>query len=157
MINVLFVCLGNICRSPTAEAVFRDLVRQSGLSDEISVDSAGTADFHLGKPPDPRAHATARRRGVAMDELRARQVEPEDFHRFDYIVAMDTSILDHLTARRPPESRARLALLLDFAPTTGRGDVPDPYHETDDAFEHVFKLVETGARGLFNHIRAGLS
>lgn len=154
MVNVLFVCLGNICRSPAAEGVFRALVAQAGLAELIGIDSAGTSGWNLGKPPDSRAQAVVRRRGIDISMLRARRVAPEDFHRFDYVVAMDAANVFTLAALCPVDAGNRLHLLLDFAPETGHREVPDPYHGGPDAFERMLDLVEMGAAGLLRHIRA---
>ncbi len=152
MVNVLFVCLGNICRSPAAEGVFRALVVQVGLASKISTDSAGTSDWNVGRPPDPRAQAEAMRRGIDLSDLRARQVRADDFHHFDYLLAMDGSNLAALAAACPPSRRQRLRLLLDFAPEAGRLEIGDPYSFGPDAFRQMFQLIEVGARGLLNHI-----
>lgn len=152
MVNVLFVCLGNICRSPSAEGVFRSLVRGRGLEQLIGIDSAGTHGYHIGKAPDPRAVAAARRRGVDLSDLRVRQAVPDDFRRFDYVIAMDRSNLDDLAAICPAGATSHLHLLLEFAPETGRRDVPDPYYDGHAAFEAMFDLIEAGAAGLLAHI-----
>lgn len=152
MVNVLFVCLGNICRSPTAEGVFRALVVQEGLGERISTDSAGTSDWNLGRPPDPRAQAEAMRRGIDLSGYRARQVGVEDFHRFDYLLAMDGGNLAALCAACPPGRHNRLRLLLDFAPEAGQREIGDPYGFGREAFRQMFQLIEAGARGLLNHI-----
>lgn len=149
MRSILFVCTGNICRSPTAEAVFRHLAREARLSGLLTVDSAGTHDYHTGDPPDERSIAAARRRGVAMDGLRARPVEDADFERFDLILAMDAGHMRHLRRMAGPESRANLALFLDYAgPERAGGDVPDPYYGAEEDFEMALDLIFEGARGL---------
>ena len=145
--RVLMVCLGNLCRSPTAEAVLRKKVREAGLDDRIEVDSAGTADYHVDSPPDRRAVAHGARRGLEMSQLRGRQVELEDFDRFDVILAMDEDNLANLQRIRPAASRAKVALLLSYAPGTGAREVPDPYYGGADGFEHVLDLVESAADG----------
>ncbi|HEY8265869.1 MAG TPA: low molecular weight protein-tyrosine-phosphatase [Steroidobacteraceae bacterium] len=148
MTRVLFVCLGNICRSPTAEAVVRDFARREARALELELDSAGTHGYHTGDPPDERSIATARRRGIDMSDLRARVVESADFERFDLVLAMDEAVYDHLR-RVAPEGRAdRVRLFLEFAPQLGRRDVPDPYYGGAAGFEDVLDLVEEGARGL---------
>jgi protein-tyrosine phosphatase len=154
LVNVLFVCLGNICRSPAAEGVFRALVEREGLAGRIACDSAGTGAWHVGKAPDARMRAAATRRGYDLDSLRGRQVTAGDFGRFDYVLAMDGENLADLAVLCPPGHEARLGRLLDFAPGLGRRDVPDPYYGGADGFEHVLDLVEAGARGLLADIRA---
>ncbi len=151
MIRVLFVCLGNICRSPLAEGVFTDLVAKAGLDERIAADSAGTGGWHVGEPPDPRSTEVARRHGVDISLQRARRVDPRDFERFDYVVAMDASNLDHL--RRLPQGRARLMRLLDGVPELRVRDVPDPYYDGDDGFEHVYQLVSRGCALLLDRVR----
>jgi protein-tyrosine phosphatase len=153
LVNVLFVCLGNICRSPSAEAVFRALVEREGLAGRIAVDSAGTGDWHIGKPPDPRAQKAARRRGFELSGLRARQAGPEDFRRFDYVLAMDRDNHADLADLCPPGEDHRLALLLDFAPGIDLDDVPDPYYGGAEGFEQMLDLIEVASRGLLAHIR----
>ncbi len=148
MTRVLFVCLGNICRSPTAEAVVRKLARQHASELALEVDSAGTHDYHAGSPPDERAISAARRRGIEMSSLRARVVEAGDFELFDLVLAMDESVYERL-CRIAPENRAdRVRLFLEFAPQLGRRDVPDPYYGGTAGFEEVLDLVEEAARGL---------
>lgn len=141
-VSVLFVCLGNICRSPTAEAVFRRRVTDAGLEERIHIDSAGTGDWHIGKAPDRRASAAAARRGYELDRLRARQVSAEDFHRFDLILAMDDNNLADLQALRPADDDALLARFLNVLGEDGPHEVPDPYYGGDDGFDHVLNLVE---------------
>lgn len=141
-VSVLFVCLGNICRSPTAEAVFRRRVADAGLEARIHIDSAGTGDWHIGKAPDRRASAAAAQRGYQLDRLRARQVSAEDFHRFDLILAMDDNNLADLQALRPADDDALLARFLDVLGEDGPHEVPDPYYGGDDGFDHVLNLVE---------------
>jgi protein-tyrosine phosphatase len=149
----LFVCLGNICRSPSAEAVMRGIAAREAPELGIEVDSAGTAGYHLGEPPDERSQEAARRRGYDMALLRARIVEPEDFERFDLILAMDQSNLAALRRRAPPAARERVRLFLEFAPDQGTTDVPDPYYGGAAGFEQVLDLVEAAARGLITHLR----
>lgn len=144
-VSVLFVCLGNICRSPLADGVFRRLADDAGVA--VRVDSAGTGDWHIGHPPDRRARAEAARNGLDISDLRARLVTPRDFSDFDHIVAMDSQNFADLAAMRPAESAAALSRLLDHA-DVGVADVPDPYHGGDAAFAETFRLVEAGARGL---------
>jgi protein-tyrosine phosphatase len=155
--RVLFVCMGNICRSPTAEGVFRTQVSQAGLADRIVADSAGTLDYHEGKPPDKRAVAAAAARGYDLAPLRARQVAREDFRRYGWILAMDRTTLGELKQLAPADFRGRLGLFLDFAPSLGVREVPDPYYGAHDGFERVLDLVEAGSRALLTHITAHLA
>lgn len=157
MIEVLFVCLGNICRSPTAHGVFRDRVARAGLSDRIRVDSAGTGDWHIGRAPDSRSHAAAQLRDYDLSDLRARQVQAVDFDRFHYVLAMDRTNLANLQAMRPPHFRGELRLFLDYARDSAVGaealssaglEVPDPYYGESDGFEQVLDLVESASDGL---------
>ena len=152
-IRVLMVCLGNICRSPMAHGVFEARVRAQGLEDVIEVDSAGTAGYHVGAKPDPRARQEARSRGYDLEHLRARQLEPEDFLEFDYILTMDDANYRNAERIRPADSRAELLRYLDFAPQFDDHEVPDPYYGGDDGFVHVMDLVEAAADGLLEHIR----
>lgn len=147
MTRVLFVCMGNICRSPTAEAVLREFARRDS-SLALEVDSAGTHGYHAGDPPDERAIEAARRRGFDLSALRARVVEAGDFERFDLVVAMDTVVYERLRGIAPESHATRLKLFLEFAPALGRSDVPDPYYGGTAGFEEVLDLVEEGARGL---------
>jgi protein-tyrosine phosphatase len=151
--RVLFVCLGNICRSPTAEAVFRSLLAREGGGLAVEVDSAGTHAYHTGDPPDPRAIEAAARRGIDMTSLRARMVGPEDFARFDLVLAMDQQNFRRLQRLAPAEQRHRLRLFLEFAPALGRRDVPDPYYGGATGFEEVLDLVEEASRGLLAALR----
>jgi protein-tyrosine phosphatase len=146
--RVLFVCLGNICRSPTAEGVFRHLLRQEAPELQVEVDSAGTADYHLGEPPDLRSQRAAMRRGIDLGGLRARQVTSADFARFDLILAMDRANLLELEAMRPKNSRARVRLFLEYAPELGRLEVPDPYYRDASGFEEVLDFSAAASRGL---------
>jgi protein-tyrosine phosphatase len=156
-VRVLFVCLGNICRSPTAEGVMRALVRDAGLQDRIELDSAGTGAWHIDEPPDARATAAARERGVEL-QGRARQVERDDFAEFDLIVAMDRSNLADLRRIAPDEAaRAKVRLLRDFDPSTdGELDVPDPYHGGSRGFDDVLDLVRSACAALLVELRAAL-
>ncbi len=151
-VGVLFVCLGNICRSPTAHGVFERLVSERGMAHAIRVDSCGTGDWHVGHAPDRRAAAEARRRGYELDHLRARQVERADFDRFDYILAMDRSNLADLEAMRPAGFDGHLGLFLAFAPRAGIAEVPDPYYGAEDGFARVLDLVEAASEGLLETI-----
>ena len=156
--RVLFVCLGNICRSPTAEGVMRALVGDAGLEGEIEIDSAGTGAWHVGSPPDERATQAAAARGIAL-EGSARRVRTDDFDDFDLIVAMDRSNLSELRgSARDDQERAKVRLLREFDPaSTGSGDldVPDPYYGVRDGFEEVLDLVQAACEGLLAQIRAG--
>lgn len=152
-VSVLFVCMGNICRSPTAQGVFRQRLRDEGLEGRVRIDSAGTHAYHVGEPPDPRAQAAALRREVDLSDQRARQVEPRDFERFDYILAMDRDNLAMLQAVSGREHHQKIRLFLEFAPGAGRRDVPDPYYGGDGGFEKVLNLVEAAAGGLVQDIR----
>jgi len=151
--RILFVCLGNICRSPTAEAVLRTLAAREAPELSIEVDSAGTAGYHVGEPPDPRTRAAAARRGYQMQALRARIVEPADFERFDLILAMDEENLRVLRGRAPAVAHERLRLFLEFAPAGMPAEVPDPYYGGPNGFEEVLDLAEAAARGLLDHVR----
>jgi protein-tyrosine phosphatase len=151
--RILFVCLGNICRSPTAEAVLRTLAAREAPELSIEVDSAGTAGYHVGEPPDPRTRAAAARRGYQMQALRARIVEPADFERFDLILAMDEENLRVLRGRAPAVAHERLRLFLEFAPAGAPAEVPDPYYGGPNGFEEVLDLAEAAARGLLDHVR----
>ena len=152
-VKVLFVCMGNICRSPTAQGIFEALVEEAQLTERIHIDSAGTHAYHVGEPPDARAREAASRRGIALDRQRARRVDPADFEYFDYVVAMDRSNLEDLRASCPEHHREKLCLLLDFARHLAQPDVPDPYYGGAQGFERVLDLVEEGARGLLEDIR----
>jgi protein-tyrosine phosphatase len=151
--KILFVCLGNICRSPTAEAVFRTVSAREAPELAIEVDSAGTAGYHIGEPPDLRTRQAASRRGYDMSRLRARIVEPRDFEDFDLILAMDRENLNVLSHRAPAHRRDRLRLFLEFAPETTVAEVPDPYYGGPNGFEEVLDLVEAATYGLLEHLR----
>ncbi len=150
--KVLFVCLGNICRSPTAEGVFRALLEQRAPLLDVQVDSAGTANYHPGAAPDPRSQRAAARRGIDISGLRARQIAPRDFERCDLILGMDGDNLRDLEALRPAGARAQLQLFLDYAPELGRRDIPDPYYRDAAAFEEVLDLIEAASRGLLERL-----
>jgi len=149
--------MGNICRSPTAEGVLRHLVREAGLQDAVHIDSAGTIDYHVGSPPDERSARHARERGYDLSSLRARQVQPRDFERFDLILAMDWENLQELQSLCPPAHEHKLRRLMEFAPR-GLGDVvADPYYGGRDGFERVLDHVEAACEGLLSHLRVALS
>lgn len=149
-LRVLFVCTGNICRSPTAEAVFRHFATNAGLNAEA--DSAGTRGFHFGARPDARAIRAAAVRGIDLGDQRARKVAKSDFDSFDLIVALDRGHLRRLERWRPRRARADLRLLMEFVPDRRLLDVPDPYYGGDDDFDHALDLIEAGVRGLIAHI-----
>jgi protein-tyrosine phosphatase len=161
-VRLLFVCLGNICRSPSAEAVMRKAVWDAGLSEHVSLDSAGTGSWHVGHPPDDRAREAARARGIDVDGT-ARQVLPDDFDRFDLILAMDRSNLADLTRMAPDDqARAKLRLLREFQqpPSTAAGeglDVPDPYYGGPGGFDQVLDLLEASCAGLLEEVKRMLA
>jgi protein-tyrosine phosphatase len=155
-VRLLFVCMGNICRSPTAEAVMRGLLREQGLEGAVEVDSAGIGDWHAGEPPDARATEAARSRGIALEGA-ARMIAPRDFEDYDLILAADRSNLRDLRDVAPNEARARMHLLREFDPDSEGApdlDVPDPYYGGPDGFERVLDLVEAACRGLLDELRA---
>ncbi|WP_035051522.1 low molecular weight protein-tyrosine-phosphatase [Andreprevotia chitinilytica] len=154
--SVLFVCTGNICRSPTADGVLRSMVESAGLADRVEVDSAGTHDYHVGEAPDRRATAHAAKRGYDLSYLRAREVKPADFRQFDLVLAMDKGHQRLLERACPPAERHKLRLFLEFARQHAEREVPDPYYGGPEGFEHVLDLVEDGCEGLLEHIRGRL-
>ena len=156
VIRVLFVCTGNICRSPTAEGLFLHHVAEAGLSDRIKVDSAGTHDYHVGDAPDPRAQEAANRRGYDLSKLRGRQVIRRDFLEFDYVLAMDQHNLKALAPICPPEQAHKLKLFMEFAAGAEDLEVPDPYGGSEEDFECVLNLLEAAAEGLLAHLREEL-
>jgi protein-tyrosine phosphatase len=153
-IAVLFVCMGNICRSPTAHGVFESLVKSNGLSDVIQVDSAGTHAYHVGEPPDTRSQQTAIAHGVDLSYQRARRAEREDFQRFDYVLAMDRDNYRNLKAICPKNLEQRLHLFMDFAKEMNEQEVPDPYYGGKGGFERVYNMVQAAADGLLEDIRS---
>ena len=153
MVKVLFVCLGNICRSPTAEGVFTALINREGLSDVVSVDSAGTGAWHVGDQPDRRAQAAAKTRGYDLSTQRARQIKETDFLDFDYIIAMDSQNHSDLSMKAPTNALDRIHMFLSFAPKKGITDVPDPYYGGADGFNHVLDLIEAASLGLLHDMR----
>lgn len=150
--QVLFVCMGNICRSPTAEGVMRKFVKDAGLADGVIVDSAGTHDYHVGDPPDPRALKAARKRGYDLTELRARQVTPSDFEVFDLILAMDFNNLESLSAMCPTAHKDKLQLLMSYATQRKASMVHDPYYRSAKDFDVVLEYIEDACRGLVQAI-----
>jgi len=153
MIKVLFVCMGNICRSPTAEGVFRHTVHEAGLADKISTDSAGTHAYHIGSEPDHRAQAASRNRGIDLSDLRGRQVNPSDFTEFDYVLAMDHS--NHADLLEVAGGAAdNLHMFLEFADNFNEQEVPDPYYGGAQGFENVLNMVEDASLGLLKHIQS---
>lgn len=150
--RVLFVCTGNICRSPTAEGVARAIAERQGVAEKFQFDSAGTQGYHAGEAPDSRTSIAAARRGYDLNSLRARRVSDYDFVRFDHILAMDRSHLEQLTRACPQEYRHKLRLFLDFAEHHEDEEVPDPYYGGPQGFEFVLDLVEDAAWGLVNHL-----
>ena len=153
-IRVLFICMGNICRSPTAEAVVRVHLENAGLSAVFEIDSAGTHGYHIGKPPDRRAQEAAAGRGYDLSSLRARQVSESDFSRFDRILAMDRDNLELLRQACPAEHRNKLRLFLEYSSNHAEREVPDPYYGGADGFQHVLDLIEDAARGLIEDLRS---
>lgn len=147
-IRVLFVCLGNICRSPTAHGIFEAQVNNAGCQERIEVDSCGTGGWHVGSPPDARAMAEAAERGYDLSHLRARQLRDSDFLEFDYIVAMDNDNLNDLRRQQPENSNAKLVLFLDYGSAYEYDEVPDPYYGGIDGFAQVLDLVEDASAGL---------
>jgi protein-tyrosine phosphatase len=151
-VRVLFVCMGNICRSPTAHGVFRHLVTQAGLASRIEIDSAGTHAYHEGEPPDQRAQETALARGIDIGDLRARRAAPRDFEYFDYVLAMDEDNYRRLSLICPPGMEGKLLRFMDYAPEFRVREVPDPYYGGQSGFDRVFDMVEAAARGLLGEI-----
>lgn len=151
--KILFVCLGNICRSPSAEGVFRQKLAQAGLADRVEVDSAGTHAYHVGSAPDERAQAAASRRGIDLSDLRGRQVSRRDFEYYDYILAMDRDNLENLKMMCPPEYQNKVTLFLDFAEGIRDVEVPDPYYGGGDGFERVLDMLDAASDGLLRALR----
>lgn len=158
MVGVLFVCMGNICRSPMAEGVFRHLALASGLSESprtgIVIDSAGTSGYHVGDPPDRRGQRVARGYGIDLSGLRSRRVESHDFEDFDMVLAMDEDNLALLRERCPPDHHDRIELFLDYAPDVPFSELPDPYYGDESDFERCYSLVEQAAKGLLEKVIA---
>lgn len=156
-VKVLFVCMGNLCRSPMAEGVFKHYVAQAGLQDLIASDSAGTHDYHVGDPPDARALRASERRGYDLSALRGRQVSRGDFGEFDYLLAMDEANLRALERLCPSQHAHKLKLLMEFSIGPALREVPDPYYGGEPSFERVLDLVEQAAQGLLDHLRRRLA
>ena len=156
-LRVLFVCLGNICRSPTAEGVFKKMVADEGLEEQIFVDSAGTSGWHIGSSPDHRTCMVAESRGIDLSGLRGRQVAKSDFDKFDYILAMDSDNLHNLRQMQTPKPDQHLGLFLEFSRNYSIKDVPDPYHGGTSGFEKVYDLIEDASEGLLNQLKIALS
>ena len=148
MISVLFVCTGNICRSPTAEGVFRDRVMKAGWQNRFLIDSAGTGGWHIGEGPDPRSVATARARGVDIAGLRARQLHIDDYNNFQHLIALDETHFDHMMHLKPEGALARISLLMQHEPTGKWRDVPDPYYGGQKDFDLAYDLIAQGVDGL---------
>jgi protein-tyrosine phosphatase len=152
--KVLFVCTGNICRSPTADGVFRHIVKKAGLADRISCESAGTHGYHVGEAPDPRSQHAAGCRGYDLSALRARRVERRDFEEFDYLLAMDEGHLQLLARQCPPQHAHKLKLFMEFGADPMLREVPDPYYGGAPGFERVLDLVEQASQGLLDHLKS---
>lgn len=156
MVKVLFVCMGNICRSPTAQGMFSKLLEDRGLLDRVFVDSAGTHAYHIGEPPDERSARAAAGRGIDLRQQRGRRVAVEDFHQFDYVLAMDHDNYTVLSAMCPVGCEDKLSLFLAYAPHLNLSDVPDPYYGGPTGFERVLDLVEEASRGLLDDVQRRL-
>lgn len=153
-IKVLFVCMGNICRSPLAHGLFEHRVAKAGLAEKITIDSAGTHAYHVGNAPDPRSQETALSHGFDLSKQRARKVDSTDFEKFDYVLAMDNDNHALLSAQCPDEYRHKLKLMLEFAPQLAETEVPDPYYGGASGFERVYQLIDAAADGLMADIQA---
>ena len=153
LINVLFVCLGNICRSPTAQGVFTSLVRNEGLDQSIQTESAGTGAWHSGSPPDHRAQLAALARGYDLSSQRARKVIESDFRKFNYILAMDRQNYEDLSVMAPPDTTSKIKLFLTFVPNIDKTEIPDPYYGGQKGFDHIIDLIEAASYGLLRDIQ----
>jgi len=151
-IHVLFVCLGNICRSPAAQGVFEKLIQAAGLETQITVDSCGTAAFNIGKSPDSRSISAAKKRGYAIEQQIARQIDDTDYERAHYVVAMDRMNLTNVSAWAPPSYQGEIKLLMDYSAGAGNSQVPDPYYDDENAFDQVIGQIEIAAQGLLEYI-----
>ena len=156
-VRVLMICMGNICRSPMAEGVFRKAVQEAGLDHYVETDSAGTHAYHIGSNPDPRAQQAVSRRGVDISKLRGRKVEDADFEKFDYLLVMDADNYDRLIKRAPEQHRAKIKRLLSFSRKYPNLDVVDPYYGGPQGFEENLDMIEDAVRGLIKDIQAGVS
>ncbi|MCK6407368.1 MAG: low molecular weight phosphotyrosine protein phosphatase [Rhodocyclaceae bacterium] len=157
MIKVLFVCMGNICRSPTAEGIFRQMLREHGLDGRIEVDSAGTHGYHVGESPDPRTQRAAAARGYDLSSIRARKVAPGDLEYFDLVLAMDKSNLEALRHMSPPQFMNRLQLFMSYARNFDDEEVPDPYYGLGHGFDLVIDMVEDASAGLVEELKKRLA
>ena len=153
MIKILFCCMGNICRSPTAHGVFENMVKQAGMVADVEVDSAGTHAYHIGEMPDSRSSQCASERGFDLSYIRARRVEVSDFDYFDYVLAMDNDNLSILQSMSPKQHKNKVCLFLDYAKSCTETEVPDPYYGGPNGFDHVFDLVEQASKGLLEEIK----
>ncbi|MCC9621558.1 low molecular weight phosphotyrosine protein phosphatase [Thalassospira sp. MA62] len=153
MIKVLFVCTGNICRSPTADGVFRHFVAQTGLSDKIDVDSCGLSAYHVGELPDPRSREMAQSRGYDLSDIRSRKIKPGDYESFDYVLAMDEGHLRDMRRQASGHSQSKIELFLDYHPARSGQSVPDPYYGGPNGFVDVFEMIEETSHSLLEHIR----
>lgn len=153
--RILFVCLGNICRSPMAEGVFRKMAGEAGILDRLIIDSSGTSDYHAGHAPDPRAQRALIARGIDISDLRARKVTPQDFETFDMIFAMDQANLDTLLSRADEAHHHKIKLFLELAPQLREKNVPDPYFGGEEGFSHALALIESASRGLIDFLKPG--
>lgn len=151
-IKVLFVCMGNICRSPTAEGVFNKVILDMGTASDFIIDSAGTHAYHIGEQPDKRSQKMALSRGIDLSSIRGRKVMPSDFEHFDHILAMDTDNYNILINISPSEYHHKIKLFLDYAPRQKERNVPDPYFGGSDGFSHVFDLVEEASKGFYHSV-----
>lgn len=152
--SILFVCMGNICRSPTAEGIFRHILMEKSLTDFFDLDSAGTHAYHVDAPPDHRAQETAKSRGIDLSDLRGRKITVEDFDKFDYVLAMDKDNYAILDEMCPSAKKEQLKLFLDFAKDVNFDEVPDPYYGGTGGFEKVFDMLEQASYGLIEHIQS---